>query len=198
MWIVFSVECQPGEYPNASDTTQCIPCEIGFYKDVAGAMNCTQCQPNFSTVETGSNDTLLCHGKLISKPLLVSFVGSKHQQQKQCFFSTWVSQYIFISAICGLGQAPNISNTSQCIDCEIGFYSDVEAADQCTQCDPNFSTVNPSSESVLECIGMHLTLQIIAITSKSIVDYQVCTNANILHTFIFSWLWSWVLPRPFR
>ena len=63
--LFFSVECQPGEYPNASDTTQCIPCEIGFYKDVAGAMNCTQCQPNFSTVETGSNDTLLCHGKLI-------------------------------------------------------------------------------------------------------------------------------------
>ena len=63
--ICFPVECPPGEYPNASDTTQCIPCEIGSYKDVAGAMNCTACQPNFSTVETGSNDTLLCHGKCI-------------------------------------------------------------------------------------------------------------------------------------
>ena len=94
----FSVECQPGEYPNALDTTQCIPCEIGFYKDVAGAMNCTQCQPNFSTVETGSNDTLLCHGKLISKPLLVGFVGSKHQQRTKtmfCFQPELVNTFLF-------------------------------------------------------------------------------------------------------
>ena len=63
--FLFLVECQPGEYPNASDTTQCVPCEIGFYKDQVGAMNCTQCQAGFSTVEPGSNDTLLCHGKFM-------------------------------------------------------------------------------------------------------------------------------------
>lgn len=62
---LFSVECPPGEFPNASDTTQCIPCDRGSYKDVAGAMNCTECPANFGTVDMGSNDTLLCHGKLI-------------------------------------------------------------------------------------------------------------------------------------
>lgn len=61
--------------------------------------------------------------------------------------------YNYFPAICGLGQAPNISNTSECIACEIGFYSDVEAADQCTPCGAGLSTVNTMSESDLECIG---------------------------------------------
>lgn len=56
-------------------------------------------------------------------------------------------------AICGPGQAPNVTNTTECIDCEIGFYSDVTAAEQCTMCAANLSTVYIASTMSQECIG---------------------------------------------
>ena len=62
------------------------------------------------------------------------------------------------SEICGLGQAPNLTNTDECIDCDIGYYSDVLAADQCSQCAANFSTVNAASEAVFDCIGKRLSM----------------------------------------
>ena len=116
------------------------------------------------------------------KPILESCLAWKSffkkvfewKSMKLVYESIWLkhtfhlrqSLWIFISAVCGLGQAPNISNTSQCIDCEIGFYSDVVTADQCTQCSTNFSTVNMKSESAQECIGMHLLLHITIITFR--------------------------------
>ena len=61
--VLITVDCPIGQYPNASDTSMCIPCEIGSYKDVTGAADCITCAFGFSTVNPGSESSTDCHGK---------------------------------------------------------------------------------------------------------------------------------------
>ena len=61
--FIFSAECPIGQYPNASDTTTCVPCAIGSYKDVTGSASCTPCAWGFSTVDAGSENSTDCYGR---------------------------------------------------------------------------------------------------------------------------------------
>ena len=65
--------------------------------------------------------------------------------------NTLLTQYVQpfqILAICPPGQNPNLTDTSQCIDCEVGYFSSVNASDQCEVCHSNYTT--PSTGSTME------------------------------------------------
>ena len=152
----FTVDCQIGHYPNASDDTACIPCEIGFYKDVTGAGNCTMCPDGFSTTDLGNRFISDCHGKSkylhSSLTFFIMWLGEKNYMQKlmEVFILVFCC---FILVICGLGQAPNATNTSQCIDCEIGYYSDIDGPEECTLCPNNLTTTYVASTMYTDCQG---------------------------------------------
>ena len=57
------------------------------------------------------------------------------------------------AAICGLGQAPNSSDTSQCIECPIGEYSDIIGPQGCTVCPNNLTTTFTNTSTLSECLG---------------------------------------------
>ena len=55
------------------------------------------------------------------------------------------------SAICPPGQNPNLTDTAECIDCEVGYYSPVNASDQCIMCSNNYTTPSTGSTMDTDC-----------------------------------------------
>ena len=86
LMIFFSIlaNCIAGQYPDPSNTDNCIPCNVGYYKPTAGAMLCTQCSPGFSTASTGSDSADLCHGMFIF--LVTVFFAVYHTVLYACFY----------------------------------------------------------------------------------------------------------------
>ena len=61
--------------------------------------------------------------------------------------------YLF-PAVCPPGQAPDATNTSQCIVCEVGFYSDIDGPQECTICPNNLTTTYNASKMSTDCQGL--------------------------------------------
>ena len=64
------------------------------------------------------------------------------------YLKWYVYLHSILLAICPPGQNPNLTDTSQCIDCKVGYFSSVNASDQCTLCHSNYTT--PSTGSTME------------------------------------------------
>ena len=65
-------------------------------------------------------------------------------------YSSFIFETPSISAMCGVGQAPDATNPTVCIDCSIGFYSDATDTSACTAC-ASGTTVAAASISSTYC-----------------------------------------------
>ena len=74
------------------------------------------------------------------------------------YFRSFSDKDRSFAAICGLGFAPNATNTSQCIECDFGYFSSVNGSDPCTICPNNFTTPTTASTSADDCYGKYLEM----------------------------------------
>ena len=157
---LFSADCDPGFYPDPSDNSTCIEVPIGTYKTSSGSASFMECPSGFSTVLNGSSDPSFCHSKLLTMenqrffPFLLYWLTYiwliiKIKSFIWLCFWFWVIQYLL--EICPPGQNPNLTDTTQCIECEIGYFSAVNASDQCEMCSNNFTTPSTGSIAESEC-----------------------------------------------
>ena len=146
--------CEPGRYANdtltenecspcpegmysAPDGKSCSPCDIGYANSVPGQDECVAC-------ETGkvSNSTLqsTCYTCEVGKVSVPNTSGLR-TLCRDCPEGTYMpfpgqDRSTDICKLCEAGRYQNNTGEGDCVDCEVGKYSEA-GAEECILCDPN-------------------------------------------------------------
>eukprot|EP00499_Haloplacidia_sp_CaronLabIsolate_P005962 CAMPEP_0196773242 /NCGR_PEP_ID=MMETSP1104-20130614/2654_1 /TAXON_ID=33652 /ORGANISM="Cafeteria sp., Strain Caron Lab Isolate" /LENGTH=1335 /DNA_ID=CAMNT_0042143387 /DNA_START=42 /DNA_END=4049 /DNA_ORIENTATION=- len=128
--------CPAGTYANAqSAATECLACPLGTANEDAGGANITACQTCAEGKYSASNGSTTCTNCPVGK-------YNPSTGQSSCL-------------LCSAGKYnPNtgrISESSACISCAVGKFSDESGSSACTSCDAGKYADSTQSTSCTDC-----------------------------------------------